>query len=107
MRTDDTIFAPATGDAPAARAIVRISGPDAFAMAVSVAPGWSPAAGSAVTVGLIFAGVTVPGWIYCFRAPHSYTGDDTVEFHLPGNPILVRLLAEHLTGAGVPVGGAG
>jgi tRNA modification GTPase len=107
VRTDDTIFAPATGEAPAARAVVRVSGPDAFAMAGSISPGWSPVAGSAVAAGLSFAGLTVPGWIYCFRAPHSYTGDDTVEFHLPGSPILLRLLAAHLADAGCRPAGPG
>ncbi len=107
MRTDDTIFAPATGDAPAARAVVRVSGPDALAAAESVAPGWSPAGGSAAAAQLCFGGLTVPGWIYCFRAPRSYTGDDTAEFHLPGSPILVRLLAACLAGLGCRPAGPG
>src|SRR5207248_1484978 len=35
-------------------------------------------------------------WIYVFRAPHSYTGEDTIEFHIPGNPLLARMLLDEL-----------
>jgi tRNA modification GTPase len=107
MHTDDTIFAPATADAPAARAVVRVSGPIAFDVAAGVSPRWCPVAGSAAAVELTFAGLSCPGWIYCFRAPRSYTGDDTVEFHLPGNPVLVRLLTRHLAEAGCRPAGPG
>lgn len=36
-----------------------------------------------------------------FPAPHSYTGEDVVEFHLHGNPILVRRFLEYLGGIGI------
>jgi tRNA modification GTPase len=49
---------------------------------------------------LRFADLAVPATLYAFRAPRSYTGDDLIEFHLPGNPLLARLLLDHLSAAG-------
>ena len=93
MNIDDTIVALASPAGPAARAVVRMSGPQAIAIAARVS--------SDIAVGvsrqtLRFASLAVPGWIYSFRAPHSYTGQDAVEFHLPGNLVLVRMLMDDL-----------
>jgi tRNA modification GTPase len=41
-----------------------------------------------------------PGWIYIFRAPRSATGEDVVELHVPGNPLLARMMLEVLVRAG-------
>ena len=35
-----------------------------------------------------------------FAAPNSYTGEDLVEFHLPGSPVLARMLLDELLRAG-------
>lgn len=36
-----------------------------------------------------------------FPGPHSYTGEDLVEFQVHGNPLLMRRLLAHLAGLGV------
>lgn len=42
----------------------------------------------------------VPAWLYIFRAPRSYSGEDLVEMHVPGNPIIARRLLDVLMKAG-------
>jgi tRNA modification GTPase len=32
------------------------------------------------------------GWVWRFVSPRSYTGQDLAEFHIPGNPLLARML---------------
>jgi len=59
------------------------------------------AASSASRCTLAFRGLRVPATVYLFRAPRSYTGEDLVEFHLPGNPLLAKLLLETLHERGV------
>jgi tRNA modification GTPase len=49
---------------------------------------------------LRFRGLKFSAWIYSFRAPRSYTGEDTVEFHIPGNPLLARMLLDELISRG-------
>jgi tRNA modification GTPase len=93
LRSDDTIAALSTADMPAARIILRLSGVKAHSIAVALS-GASLPAGSASSVLLSFDGLSIPCWIYAFRAPSSYTGDDLVEFHLPGSPVLAKLLLD-------------
>ena len=38
----------------------------------------------------------IPSTLYRFAAPRSYTGEDIVEFHIPGNPLLTQILLEDL-----------
>jgi tRNA modification GTPase len=52
--------------------------------------------GSALRRTLRFAKLSVPATVYLFRAPHSYTGEDLVEFHVPGNPGLARMLLDDI-----------
>jgi tRNA modification GTPase len=100
----DTIAAISTTLGPAAaRVIVRLSGPDAATIANRISldsktlrlpithfpsPGTR---GEGQGEGLRFA-----AHLYRFTAPHSYTGEDIVEFHVPGNPVLAKLLLEEL-----------
>lgn len=99
MTSDGTIAAISTAAAPAARIIVRMSGGDADVIAAGVADALPPA-GEARQARLRFAGLSVPGWVYRFAAGRSYTSEASVEFHLPGNPVLARLLLDHLITAG-------
>ena len=41
-----------------------------------------------------------PAWIYHFITPKSYTGQDLAELHIPGNPLLARMLLNHLLANG-------
>ena len=92
----DTIAAISSVLAPAARIIVRLSGPRAreIACAISNLSELPPA--SASQASLAFHNLFCPGWIYSFTSPHSYTGEDCVEFHLSGSPVLAKLLLDEL-----------
>jgi tRNA modification GTPase len=45
---------------------------------------------------LRFAGLAFPAWVYAFTAPRSYTGEDSIEFHIPGSVVLAKMLLDHL-----------
>ena len=96
MLTGDTIVAISSATGPAARMLVRFSGPDAHGLLKSIS---DPSDGSpgAARFTLRFADVEVPAWVYRFHAPHSVTGEDVVEFHIPGSPLLARMLVDELT----------
>jgi tRNA modification GTPase len=51
--------------------------------------------------------MSLPITLYTFIAPHSYTGEDLAEFHLPGNPLLARLLLDELLARGARAAEAG
>src|SRR4051812_41404643 len=93
MQTDDTIVAISSAVGPAARMIVRLSGGGSQAIASHICADFT---GLVRLCRLRFSNLEIVGWVYSFRAPHSYTGEDTVEFHIPGNPLLVRLLVDEL-----------
>jgi tRNA modification GTPase len=101
MISDDTIVAISSAVGPAARMIVRLSGPAAFPIASNFAKhieALSPA--TATRTRLHVNGLAFPATLYCFRAPHSATGEDVVEIHLPGNPLLSRMLLDAAIAAG-------
>ena len=106
MTPGDTIAAISSAVGPAPRMIVRASGPDALRLATTWWCGARggdtiPSAARAERGALRVAGLTVPGcWLYVFHGPRSYTGEDLVEFHVPGNPLLVRVLLDALLAAG-------
>ena len=103
--TDDTICAPATPPGCSALAIVRLSGGEAYAIANRVLADPLPATSrlpgryflSAVNLDDDMACDAI---VLCFPAPHSFSGDDTVEFSLPGNMSLVEKLMSRLCSAG-------
>lgn len=99
MNPSDTIVAISSATGAAARMIVRLSGPDAFAITATVTSA-ELAASTAARTRLRFAELLVPATLFAFRAPRSYTADDLIEFHIPGNPLLARLLLDHLARAG-------
>ena len=101
MRPADTIVAPATPPSTAARAIVRTSGGRAFPSLAALAGGAAPPHASATEHELELAdGIVVPATVYAFRGPRSATGEDVVEYHLPGSPLFVRLLIARLLALG-------
>lgn len=99
MQTGDTIAAISSAVGLAARIIVRLSGPDACAITHRLASSL-PGAAAAERVQLSFAKLNCPAWVYSFRGPRSYTGEDLVEFHIPGNSVLAGLLLDELLKAG-------
>ena len=99
MRTGETIYAVSSAVGTAARMIVRVSGEQAHVVARAVCADL-PGAGEARIRKLAFAELETPAWVYLFASPRSYTGEDLVEFHIPGNPLLARMLLEALVSAG-------
>src|SRR2546423_5376185 len=94
MNTGDTIAAISSAVGPAARIILRISGPRAHEIARSLAPDWTAQRSHAARTTLAFTDLRCPAWLYTFVAPHSYTGEDLIEFHIPGSPALAKMLLD-------------
>ncbi len=101
LTPDDTIVALSSPPGASARAVVRLSGPRAWALAGEVFAPLPPAPRARVDGAL-----RLPGWPAAdavavgFRAPRSYTGQDLVELWVPGAPPLVRRLLLTLEAAG-------
>lgn len=107
MPTGDTIAAVASAPGRAARALIRVSGPEAPALARdlcglhdfsrSVRPSVFALSGTGLESGTGFQPVSsrssppsLPLLTLTFPAPNSFTGEDTLELLLPGSPHLVR-----------------
>lgn len=91
---NDTIAAIATAPGRAGVAVVRVSGPDAFAIAEEVA-------GSPIKVGVRFVRMAIDECLILgFKAPKSYTGEDTVEFQCHGGAVTPRRVLESLFASG-------
>jgi tRNA modification GTPase len=95
VRLDDTICAISSAVGPAARMVVRLSGPLAPQLARGLGADL-PGHARALRTPLNLDGLEFPGWVYQFIAPRSYTGQDLIELHIPGNPLLARRLLDRL-----------
>jgi tRNA modification GTPase len=99
MRTD-TIAAIATPPGEGGIGIVRVSGSAAFPIAERLfrRRGRTPLQSHRAYFGAIVdpaTGETLDhALLLPFRAPHSYTGEDVVEFHCHGSPYLLRRVLE-------------
>jgi len=98
----DTIVAAITAAGRGERAAVRLSGPRAFELCervldVSAPPRPWHAGRGRLDLG---QGVGVDVLLLGFRAPRSLTGEDVVELHLPGWPVLVTELLARLLATG-------
>ena len=96
MISGDTIVAISSAVGSAARMILRASGPDTLSFVQSLTGIADVESGSALRVRVSMRDLSFPAWLYVFRAPRSYTGEDLAEFHIPGNPMLARMLLEEL-----------
>ncbi len=96
----DTIFAVSSGAPPSAIAIIRVSGPRAFAVATLLGGRLPPVR----TAGLRrlrdpVDGATLDrGLVLLFPGPDSATGDDIAEFHLHGGRAVVRAVERVIGG---------
>ena len=100
MSRSDTIAAIATAPGRGGVAIVRVSGPDAFRVAERLS-GRVPEPGRVAFRTLRSGGRLVDrGLVLAFRAPHSYTGEDTVEFQVHGGVVTPRRTLEACFAAG-------
>lgn len=100
----DTIVALASAPGRSERAVIRVSGPAARAVASLVFEPELPS-GRGVAEGTVrIRGGRVPAMVLQMLAPKSYTGEDTVELHVPGGPLLVEVLIEDLLARGAGSG---
>ena len=97
---DDTIIAPATVPGTGAITLLRISGPQAISIAdslVSFRKGDAASSGSGrVKLGTVyFEGEPLDDVLACiYRAPHSYTGEDSVELMCHASPYIASTLLQ-------------
>ena len=102
MNIAKTICAPATSVGSGAVSMIRVSGPDALAIADRVVHFRQGSCASSAGYTLKFG--TVPNvddvLVSIFRAPHSYTGEDSVEISCHASPYVVERLLQMLCGAG-------
>ena len=111
----DVIAAIATGTAPTAIGIVRVSGDGCLSLcdAVFRANSGRPLAG--LTPRTMVLGdmldaqgrVIDHGLAVTFPGPHSYTGEDSAEFHCHGSPVVLWELLSALFAAGARQAGPG
>ena len=111
MKIDETISAPATPVGAGAITVIRISGPQAVDIASAVLDrDLRPAAGySAHYCRVLEPDGAVLDTVVAtvFRAPHSYTGEDSVELSCHASPFVASRLLELLCGAGARMAEAG
>ena len=111
----DIIAAIATGHSPTAIGIVRLSGEGCFALCDKV---FRPANGRPFSDlpshKMVFGEmldnqgrVIDQGLAVRFPGPHSYTGEDSAEFHCHGSPVVLRELLDALFAAGARQAKAG
>ncbi len=107
IRNEDTICAPATVPGTGAISVIRVSGPEALNVADKVvacrrgtiadAPGYTMKFGTVRSAdGSILDEVLVS----VFRAPHSYTGENSVEISCHASSYIVSALMDLLFKAG-------
>ncbi|MGF1633026.1 MAG: tRNA uridine-5-carboxymethylaminomethyl(34) synthesis GTPase MnmE, partial [Phycisphaerae bacterium] len=97
MVTDDTIVAISSAVGPAPRMLVRTSG--GLSLEAASRLGAKPEAGPTLQT-LHIEQMPVPAVVLAFPAGRSPTGQAVVEYHLPGNPLLCRLVVDALVRLG-------
>ena len=107
----DTIVAPATPTG-GALCIIRVSGEDAIAVCDKVFRGRKPL--SEATTATVMYGDVVDGdevvddvLVSIFRAPRSYTGEDSVEISSHGSRYIVERILSLIIGRGARMAEAG
>ena len=111
----DTIAAIATGHSPTAIGIIRVSGEGCFALcdqvfrAANGRPFPEQPSHKMVFGEMLDAESRVidRGLAVRFPGPHSYTGEDSAEFHCHGSPVVLRELLDALFAAGARQAKAG
>lgn len=110
----DTIFAPATIPGTGAVAMIRVSGPEAIAIADRIislrGSKLSDTEGYRLRYGTVReddGNILDNVLVSVFRAPHSYTGEDSVEFSCHASSYIVSGILQRLAAAGARAAGPG
>ncbi len=103
MRGTDTVFAVATGPIRAALAVLRVSGPHAFACLARLTSRPLPDMGQARTRWLVDgSGARIDqALILRFAGPASFTGEDVVEIQCHGGSAVTEAIAAALLATGL------
>jgi len=115
MFSSDTIAAIATGSLISAIGIVRISGEKAIASADKIFRAKNGVKPNDAESGRMYYGELIDGsdelidlcLCLVMRAPHTYTGEDTVELHCHGSPVVLSMVMQTLFSHGVRQADAG
>jgi len=115
MDTTDTICALATAPGIGAIALIRLSGPESFAITDKIfkpkKEGVSIKKAESYTIhfGTIAAGEELVDevLVYVYRNPNSYTGDDAIEISCHGSPYIQQKIIELLIMNGARMANAG
>ena len=109
LTTDDTIVAPATLPGTGAISIVRISGPDCFRIVDAVVQLKKGTISESEAYTIHFGEIPELDdvLVSVFRAPHSYTGEDSVEVSCHASRYIVEELVRRLLAAGCRMAGPG
>jgi len=101
MNSQDTIAALSSASVAAGRAgvsIIRLSGPDSFSAISRFFPNLRiPPRRGILQATVNIEGLTAAVCLYVFPSPHSYTGQDMVELHLPAAVAAVEVLYKKLS----------
>ena len=107
IRNEDTICAPATVPGTGAISVIRVSGPEALAIADKVIKckkgSISESKGYTIKFGVMLddAGAVLDEvLVSIFRAPHSYTGENSVEISCHASSFIVSSVMDLLYAAG-------
>lgn len=109
LTSDDTIAAIATAEGRGAIAVIRISGPSAFAIVKRHAENW-PATerhASLSTIRDSAGDVLDMALVTTFAAPASFTGEDVVEIATHGGVVVPTLVLAALISSGARLAGPG
>ena len=106
---NDTIVAPATLPGTGAISIVRISGPDCFRIVDAVVQLKKGTISESEAYTIHFGEIPELDdvLVSVFRAPHSYTGEDSVEVSCHASRYIVEELVRRLLAAGCRMAGPG
>lgn len=108
LSIDDTIVAIASPPGRGAIAIIRLSGPNAFGIARKHIRTWPERPRSALLADFFEADKRLDQVIITtFPAPHSYTGEDTVEISAHGGHVVPGSVVAALTASGARQATAG
>ena len=91
----DTIYAQASARGRAGVAVIRVSGPEAFAVAEALAgPRAEDRVAGLRALRAADGELIDEALVLCFAGPRSFTGEDVAEFHVHGGPAICAAVLE-------------
>lgn len=96
MPTGGTITAPSTAPGSSSRAMIRVSGSDVRRCAMTLMGLTLDARGVHHARCKLLDGRTLAMIVLWYPGPNSYTGEDTIELVMPGNPVLIEKVIDAL-----------